>query len=33
VDGCPNVRACQMLVEQGMRVETQRGAGSWEDAS
>ena len=30
VNGCPNVRACQTPVEAGMRVETQRGAGSWE---
>lgn len=30
VDGRPNVRACQTPVAEGMRVETQRGAGSWE---
>jgi predicted molibdopterin-dependent oxidoreductase YjgC len=30
VDGSPNVRACQTPVREGMRVETQRGAGSWE---
>ena len=30
VDGRPNVRACQTLVAEGMRVETQRGAGTWE---
>jgi aerobic-type carbon monoxide dehydrogenase small subunit (CoxS/CutS family) len=32
VDGCPNVRACQTPVADGMRVETQLGAGSWEEA-
>jgi predicted molibdopterin-dependent oxidoreductase YjgC len=30
VDGRPNVRACQTPAAEGMRVETQRGAGSWE---
>jgi predicted molibdopterin-dependent oxidoreductase YjgC len=30
VDDRPNVRACQTPVADGMRVETQRGAGSWE---
>jgi len=30
VDGRPNVRACQTLLAEGMRVETQQGAGSWE---
>jgi predicted molibdopterin-dependent oxidoreductase YjgC len=33
VDGRPNVRACQIPVAEGMRVETQRGAGSWEGPS
>jgi predicted molibdopterin-dependent oxidoreductase YjgC len=30
VNGRPNVRACQAPAAEGMRVETQRGAGSWE---
>ncbi len=30
IDGRPGVRACQTPVAEGMRVETQRGAGSWE---
>jgi predicted molibdopterin-dependent oxidoreductase YjgC len=30
VDGRPNVRACQTPAAEGLRVETQRGAGSWE---
>jgi predicted molibdopterin-dependent oxidoreductase YjgC len=30
IDGRPNVRACQTPVAEGMRVETQRGAGSLE---
>jgi predicted molibdopterin-dependent oxidoreductase YjgC len=29
VDGRPNVRACLTQVAEGMRVETQHGAGSW----
>ncbi len=29
VDGRPNVRACLTPVADGMRVETQHGAGSW----
>jgi len=29
VDGRPNVRACLTPVAEGMRVATQRGAGSW----
>jgi predicted molibdopterin-dependent oxidoreductase YjgC len=33
VDGCPNVRACQTTVAEGMRVETQRGAGCWQELS
>ena len=33
VDGRPNVRACQTVVAEGMRVETQRGAGSWEGSA
>lgn len=32
VDGRPNVQACQTPVTEGMRVETQQGAGSWGDA-
>jgi predicted molibdopterin-dependent oxidoreductase YjgC len=30
VDGRPNVRACLAPVAEGMRVETQHGAGAWE---
>lgn len=30
VDGNPNVRTCVTPVEEGMRIETQRGLGSWE---
>jgi predicted molibdopterin-dependent oxidoreductase YjgC len=30
VDGRPNVRACQTPAAEGLRVETQRGSGSWE---
>jgi predicted molibdopterin-dependent oxidoreductase YjgC len=30
IDGRPNLRACQTVVAEGMRVETQRGAGTWE---
>src|SRR5262245_39702722 len=30
IDGCPNVRACQTPVAEGMRVEIQLGMGSWE---
>lgn len=30
VDGLPNVRACMTPVRDGLRVETQRGLGSWE---
>jgi predicted molibdopterin-dependent oxidoreductase YjgC len=33
VDGCPNLRACQIPVAEGMRVEIQRGVGSWEKLS
>jgi predicted molibdopterin-dependent oxidoreductase YjgC len=33
VDGCPNVRACQVPVAEGMRIDMQRGAGSWEGLS
>lgn len=29
VDGRPNVRTCQTQVRAGMRVETQRGDGTW----
>jgi len=29
VDGVPNVRTCVAPVEEGMRVETQRGLGRW----
>lgn len=29
VDGIPNVRTCVTPVAEGMRVETQRGAGHW----
>ena len=29
VDGRPNVRTCQTPVRAGMRVESQRGEGSW----
>ena len=30
VDGRPNLRACQTIVMEGMRVETEPGAGSQE---
>jgi len=30
VDGRPNVRACQTPAADGMCLQTQRGAGSWE---
>lgn len=30
VDGVPNVRTCVTPVRDGMRVETQSGAGGWE---
>jgi predicted molibdopterin-dependent oxidoreductase YjgC len=30
VDGRPNRRACQTLAAEGLRVETQRGAGALE---
>jgi predicted molibdopterin-dependent oxidoreductase YjgC len=30
VDGRLNQRACQVEVVEGMRVQTQRGAGTWE---
>jgi predicted molibdopterin-dependent oxidoreductase YjgC len=30
VDGLPNVRACQVPVREGMRVETQQDPGSWD---
>ena len=29
VDGIPNVRTCVTAVQDGMRVETQHGAGHW----
>jgi len=29
VDGVPNVRTCVTLVEEEMRIETQRGLGKW----
>jgi aerobic-type carbon monoxide dehydrogenase small subunit (CoxS/CutS family) len=29
VDGRPNVRTCQTPVREGMRIETQKGEGSW----
>ena len=29
VDGIPNVRTCVTPVAEGMRVETQQGAGRW----
>ncbi|MBT3380929.1 MAG: (2Fe-2S)-binding protein [Lentisphaerae bacterium] len=29
VNGVPNVRTCIALVEDGMRVETQEGLGTW----
>jgi len=32
IDGCPNVRACRIAIKEGMRVRTQQGAGSWEEA-
>ncbi len=30
VNGTPNVRTCVTPVEPGMKIETQRGLGSWE---
>jgi hypothetical protein len=30
IDGRPNLRACQVPVAAGMRVESQQGPGSWE---
>jgi predicted molibdopterin-dependent oxidoreductase YjgC len=33
IDGRPNVRACQTLVRDGMRVSIQQGHGSWEAGS
>ena len=30
IDGRPNVRACQTPARAGMRVESQRGDGTWE---
>jgi predicted molibdopterin-dependent oxidoreductase YjgC len=30
IDGRPNLRACQVLVRDGMRVTTQSGEGAWE---
>jgi len=30
VNGKPNVRTCVTPVEKGMKIETQRGLGSWE---
>lgn len=33
IDGCPNIRACRVPVADGMRVRTQQGAGSWEEAT
>jgi predicted molibdopterin-dependent oxidoreductase YjgC len=32
VNGIPNVRTCVTPVEDGMRVETQMGAGHWDKA-
>jgi predicted molibdopterin-dependent oxidoreductase YjgC len=32
IDGRPNVRACRVAVAEGMRVRTQQGAGSREEA-
>ena len=29
VDGLPNVRACMTPAREGIRVETQRGLGTW----
>ncbi|OJW06438.1 MAG: hypothetical protein BGO49_23205 [Planctomycetales bacterium 71-10] len=29
IDGRPNVRACQTPVRAGMRVDSQRGDGTW----
>ncbi len=29
IDGRPNVRTCQTPVRAGLRVETQRGVGTW----
>ncbi len=31
VDGVPNVRTCVTPVRDGMRVETQKGRGRWEE--
>lgn len=30
VDGIPNVRTCITPVREGMKIETQKGLGSWE---
>lgn len=30
VDGVPNVRTCVTAVQEGMRIETQQGAGHWQ---
>ena len=30
VDGIPNVRTCITPVRDGMKIETQKGLGSWE---
>ena len=30
IDGRPNVQACLVRVAEGMRVETQQGAGRWQ---
>jgi predicted molibdopterin-dependent oxidoreductase YjgC len=29
VDGIPNTRTCVVPVREGMKIETQRGTGSW----
>lgn len=29
IDGIPNRQACQVRVEQGMRIRRQRGTGNW----
>ena len=31
IDGRPGVKACTTPVAEGMRVETQRGAGTWDE--
>jgi len=31
VDGKPNIRTCVTLVKEGMRVETQKGLGKWQN--